>query len=174
MLAQRIKTLRNLNNLTQKQLAKKANIPSSSIANIESRIANPTIKTLNSIAKALSISIEELFHQNQTKFNKTKANQIKTINKKNAQVIKAIPDKLSGLELEIVEIDINGLLKGSSHSKGCREYCYLLKGQLKLYFSGEQAELSQGDVLSFDGHQAHSYKNTGNKKCQFLSVLYYK
>jgi len=47
--------------LTQEELARKADIPYTTLAKIESgMVSNPRMKTLQKIAKALEISIDEL------------------------------------------------------------------------------------------------------------------
>ena len=57
----RIKYWRHKIGITQDGLAKRANIPLSTISKIESGVVNkPTIQTIMSIAKGLDISIDDL------------------------------------------------------------------------------------------------------------------
>jgi len=61
MLAQNIKKLRRIFNLSQEELAKKAGITYSTLIKIESGAnSNPTIKTVKKIAGALDIKIDDL------------------------------------------------------------------------------------------------------------------
>ncbi|MEG2322181.1 MAG: helix-turn-helix transcriptional regulator [Bacilli bacterium] len=64
-----IKTYRKNNNLTQEQLAEKANLSVSYIKQIEGEksFKNLTFKTLFKIAKALNINVNELFLENSNK-----------------------------------------------------------------------------------------------------------
>jgi len=56
-----IKKLRQANGLSQDRLSKSANISYNSIIKLETGgITNPTIETLQKIAKALGVSVEEL------------------------------------------------------------------------------------------------------------------
>ena len=61
MLAQNIKKLRKQHNLSQEELAKKAGVTYSTLIKLESGVnKNPTIKTIQQIAAALEVSLDEL------------------------------------------------------------------------------------------------------------------
>lgn len=55
-----IKQYRKLNNLTQQELAEKANISRSYLADVEKNRYNPSLDTLNKIAEALNIPLSVL------------------------------------------------------------------------------------------------------------------
>ena len=60
----KIKQLRNKQGLTQDELAKKSDLPYTTLTKIESNvITKPTIQTVMKIAKGLNISIDELTKQ---------------------------------------------------------------------------------------------------------------
>ena len=54
----KIKTIRNAKGLSQIELAKKCNVPQSTIGRIESHSMNPSIDTLINILDVLNIEIE--------------------------------------------------------------------------------------------------------------------
>ncbi len=57
----KIKRIRNKKGLTQDALAKKAEIPYTTLTKIESNvITKPTIQTVEKIAKGLGVTIDEL------------------------------------------------------------------------------------------------------------------
>ncbi len=61
MLAQNVKKLRKKHKLSQEQLAQKAGITYSTLIKLESGANNnPTIKTLQLLAKALNVSLDKL------------------------------------------------------------------------------------------------------------------
>jgi transcriptional regulator with XRE-family HTH domain len=61
MLAQNIKKLRKQRKLSQEELAKKAGVTYSTLIKLESGVnKNPTIKTIQQIAAALQVSLDEL------------------------------------------------------------------------------------------------------------------
>jgi len=64
-LAMRLVQLRG--NFSQAQLAKKAGVPQSAISDIENGKRNPRIDTLQKLANALDVSLNELLEDDNTK-----------------------------------------------------------------------------------------------------------
>ncbi|HLG62132.1 MAG TPA: helix-turn-helix transcriptional regulator [Ktedonosporobacter sp.] len=62
LIGKRVKYLRRLRNITQGQLAEKANLSVNYISQIETGVASPTIATLLVIAQELNVEIKELFN----------------------------------------------------------------------------------------------------------------
>jgi transcriptional regulator with XRE-family HTH domain len=61
MIGDNIKKLRKKTKLTQDGLARKADIPYTTLTKIESNVVkNPSVQTIAKIAKALSVNMEEL------------------------------------------------------------------------------------------------------------------
>lgn len=60
-LAANIKCIRGQKNMTQGDLCRATGLDRAYISNIESGNKNPTLATVEKIAKALSVSIDELF-----------------------------------------------------------------------------------------------------------------
>lgn len=61
MLAENIKKLRKQHNLSQEELAKKAGVTYSTLIKLESGVnKNPTIKTIQQLADALQVTLDEL------------------------------------------------------------------------------------------------------------------
>ena len=59
--AKRLKTLRIEKQLTQEELAKRTNLSTSFISNLERGVNAPSFETLESIAEALGVSVKDLF-----------------------------------------------------------------------------------------------------------------
>ena len=59
-LGRNIQELRQARGLSQQQIARLANIPRATWANLESGAANPTLAVLVSVAQALQVRLEEL------------------------------------------------------------------------------------------------------------------
>ena len=59
-IAKRVRNLRKINKISQEELAEKANLHPTFIGNIERTETNPTVTTLEKIAKALNITLAEL------------------------------------------------------------------------------------------------------------------
>lgn len=61
MMGQRIKSLRQGNNMTQEELSEKAGISAKYLSRIEGGHENPTLDTLIQIAMALRVDLSDLF-----------------------------------------------------------------------------------------------------------------
>ncbi len=60
-IGEKIKAWRRKRNLTQDALAKKADIPYTTLAKIESNvIQNPSLQTITKVAEGLDVSLDEL------------------------------------------------------------------------------------------------------------------
>lgn len=58
---ERVKRLRKNIGYSQEELAEKATLDYTSVQNIESGSRNPSLKTLSKIARALKVSVRDLF-----------------------------------------------------------------------------------------------------------------
>jgi mannose-6-phosphate isomerase-like protein (cupin superfamily) len=61
--------------------------------------------------------------------------------------------------LELMEFAPNGVMRGSPHLPGTREYFSCLDGRVTIVVAGDRYELGPGDVLAFPGSTPHSYRN---------------
>jgi transcriptional regulator with XRE-family HTH domain len=59
-LAANIKQLREMRGLTQHQVARSAEVPRATVANLESGEANPTLSVLVRVATSLGVTLDEL------------------------------------------------------------------------------------------------------------------
>lgn len=48
---------------------------------------------------------------------------------------------------------------------------YILKGKMKLYMDGEQAEVEAGDVVYIPENVPHWYENDGEEDAEFLCLI---
>jgi len=71
-LGARIYELREKANLTQAQLAEKANVSNDTISRIERGIRSPSFEVLERLAKALDVEVRELFNFSNRPFLKNK------------------------------------------------------------------------------------------------------
>lgn len=172
-LAKNIIALRNQRNLTQDALAKLVELPRTTITYLESGMSNPSLDTLMKISKGLQIGLEELlaaprltakiYKKSELKFKKTANTLVK--------VYDLLPDPISGMNIEKIELSPQSRLKGSPHLAHSKEYFYCVKGQVEIKLAEASYLLSDGDLLSFDGDQGHAYFNHENKVAIGFSVV---
>lgn len=172
-LAERIVELRSKRDLTQADLARLADVPRSTIANLESGTGNPSLINLAKISSALNTSIEMLLTSPQALCRLIVAAEIKSINRSAGEVTiaKLLPDPIAGMEIDKIEINSGAKMRGIPHAAGTKEYFHCIQGEFKIIVSGETYHVTKGDVLAFPGETHHSYENTGKIKAIGLSVV---
>lgn len=170
-LGNNIKKLREARGLTQQQLSKASGVPRPTWANLETGTANPTLSVLVRVAQSLGVSIEELIAPPRTSARLYRASEMPKKQRGDAFVGRIIPDPLPGLEIDRMEFRPGAAFKGVPHTPGTREYLACESGELELWASGEQYQLTAGDVVVFRGDQNHSYKNPSRNRAVAYSVV---
>lgn len=172
-LAQNISNLRKKKNFSQLRLAKIADIPRSTLTNIESGTANPSLSNLVKISYALGVGVEELLSRPRSECTLIPSKDIKTISQNSGNIIikKLLPDKIKGIEIDQVEFSSHAIMVGHPHLVGTKEYLTVLKGELIVYLSGDSYKVQKGDVFAFPANQSHSYKNPKKTSAIAISVV---
>jgi len=158
---------------TQSALSRKANIPRSTITNIESGAANPSLLNLLALASALQVNVEELLTRPRKSIEHISAEnipiQIRMHGK--ARISKLLPDKIRGMNIDLLVLDSGVHMPGHAHLKGTKEYLTVIEGEITVIISGIVSIVKKGDVLAFEGDQNHAYKNSGTKSARAISVV---
>ncbi|MFA6238485.1 MAG: XRE family transcriptional regulator [Bacteriovorax sp.] len=165
--------LRTRRGLTQADVARLADVPRSTIANLESGTGNPSLINLAKISSALGTSIEMLLTSPVALCRKIPADQIKSINRSGGDVtiVKLLPDPIPGMEIDKIELNPGAKMRGIPHAAGTKEYLHCIQGEIAIVVAGEIYTISKGDVLAFPGEIHHSYENIGKGKAIGLSVV---
>ena len=164
-LARNLISLRHARNLTQDALAASCALPRSTIANLESGEANPSLAVLMKVARALGAPIDELLAAPRANVRKWSAREVGTrvrgrcVTEK-PLVPEHVPDEMSFL----MEFGPGAALGGTPHLPGTREFFTCLEGDVSIVVAGERYDLSAGDVLAFPGNVPHSYQNADARR----------
>lgn len=173
-LAHNVRYVRERRGLTQQQLAALCGLPRSTVGQLETGAANPTLTVLGKLAFALQLSIEELLsspHADCQRFAKGTLPVESRGPNGLATVQKLLPDPLPGMAIDRMALRPGGRFPGAPHRPGTREYLYCERGRLTLYAAGERIDLDEGDVVAFRGDQPHSYQNPGTEPAVGFSVV---
>ncbi|MCA9525558.1 MAG: helix-turn-helix domain-containing protein [Myxococcales bacterium] len=173
-LATNLRALRAASGLTQAQLASRAAVPRSTLANLEVGGGNPTLAVLARLAGALRVSIEELVSAPQARCRIFRRGALPEEGRApGARVQKLLPDPVPGMAIDRMELAAGATLAGVPHRPGTREYLYCERGRLILSTGGERLELEAGDVAVFQGDRPHAYANRGTVPAVGFSVVAY-
>ncbi len=170
-LANNMKQLREARSITQQQMSKLAGVPRPTWANLESGSANPTLAVLVRVASALQITVEELIAPPRATAKLYKAADLPLRKRGPVTVRRLLPDVISGLEMERMDLAPRGQMTGVPHTPGTREYLTCEAGCVVLTASGTCYRLEPGDVVVFRGDQKHGYKNPGRSRAVAYSVV---
>lgn len=170
-LARNIRALREQRGLSQAQLAKLSGVPRPTWANLESGAANPTLAVLLKVSATLQVSLEELVGPPRAAAQLYRPGDLRERKRGKVKVRDLLPDPMSGLQMERMELGGGSTMTGIPHTPGTREYLCCEIGQIRLTASGETWTLEPGDVLVFRGDQKHSYANPGRKTAVAYSVV---
>jgi transcriptional regulator with XRE-family HTH domain len=172
-LARNLASLRRSRSLTQDQLAKAASVPRSTIANLESGSGNPSLQVLVKVARALGSPIDELLSPPRAKVRKYAKGEIPELRRAGRGVVMRplVPEPTPEELLALMELDEDGVMGGTPHLPGTREYFTLLDGHVEIVIAGTRFEVKPGEVLAFPGNVPHSYRNLSRKKSRGVSVV---
>jgi len=159
-LARNLISLRHARTLTQDELAKAADVPRSTVANLESGEGNPSLRVLAKIAGALAVPFDELLASPRAKVRQWHARDItfQTVGQ-GVKQRQLVPESLPEEMLLLMDFAPSAMLHGTPHLPGTREFFTCLQGRMTLFVAGDRYDLNSGDVLAFPGNVAHSYRN---------------
>ena len=159
-LARNLSTLRHTRALTQEALAKAAGLPRSTIANLDSGDANPSLTVLLKVAGALGVPLDELIAAPRAKVRKWAASDVETQNRGHGVTMRAlVPEPVPEEMLTVMDFAPNAALRGTPHLPGTREYFTCLAGTVTIAVAGDRFALAPGEVLAFPGNLPHAYQN---------------
>lgn len=154
-----VRALREARGLTQIQVAKLAELPRATWANLETGSANPTLAVLHRVATTLQVSIEELTNEPSAAARLFRKVELAERTRGGVVVRSLLPHKVPNMVLERLQLEPHARLTGTPHMAGTREYFTCERGTITLVASAERFHLGAGDVVVFRGDQKHSYEN---------------
>ena len=170
-LGRNIRQLREARGLTQLQMARLAELPRATWANLESGAANPTLSVLHRVAEAFQVTLEELVATPRSGVAFYAAGSLPVKVRGAGRLHKLLPDTVPGMEMDRIELPPRCTITGVPHTPGTREYLTCERGAIVLVAAGERWTLGPGDVVAFRGDQKHSYTNPAAEAAVGYSVV---
>ncbi|WP_199244315.1 helix-turn-helix domain-containing protein [Pseudodesulfovibrio cashew] len=163
----RIRHRRIMKGMRLADLAEAAQCSESMLSKIEHGKANPSLKTLHRIAKALELSAAALFDQLDdseviSRAGERPVQEFSNVRSGTDIVLEALaphnPDSLLQANIHIVHP--GGHTDGEYAHEG-EDLGYVLEGELELTLDGEKYLLGPGDSFLFRSEREHGYRNPG-------------
>jgi len=155
-----VRILRHGLGLTLKELAGKSGLTYTTLENIETNKATPSLKTLDALAGGLGVSTSDLLSLTENQIvQRRKAEHVTEDydEKKNPGIETckvAVFDKAKVLRVQAnkdVTVHVPHL------HEDCNEICYVISGCVDLTISGETYRLCSDESILFDGVLKHTY-----------------
>lgn len=181
-----IRFIRKQRKMTLRELSKLAGVTPSQLSMIERGLRNPSLSTLNAIAEALKVD-KEVFWWNSVTEHHTKKASYTLVRKDHRIIYQGKYNSLLRYE-EIVDAGsssrdgkaINALI--GRLEPGCNtnpfaptqhdqaEFVYVISGEMLCEVESETIEMSAGDVIIIEPHNAHRFINNSGESVEVMMV----
>jgi len=172
----RIRHRRTMKGMRLTDLAEAVGCSESMLSKIEHGKANPSLKSLHRIARALEVSASALFYQSEEEDVIARAGSRPVLNVSSLRsgtdiVLEALaphaPNRL--LQANIHIIQPGGHTDGMYRHEG-EDLGYVLEGELELFLEGNTYHLEPGDSFLFRSERSHSYRNPGKTETRVIWI----
>lgn len=176
-IAQRVKSLRDINGLSAESVAQKLGVPVQTYKEWETGAADFPVGSLYELANLFSVDLTELITGQAPRLHTYSI----TRHEKGPEVERRSPYKYWSLaynfqhrkaEPFLVQISAESEqrpLELNSHPG--QEFDYVLEGRMLLSIGGKEVELGPGDSIYFDSSEPHGMKALGGGRVRFLAII---
>jgi len=175
-IANRIRELREISDMSQQELADKLKIPLETYVKYENGEVGVPISTLYEIAGLLGVEFAELLTgssprlQNYCYVKKGEAPFIERYKGYKFQSL-AYSFKNKKIEPLLVTIEPEENKEMSLVTHGGQEFNYVLEGKIKVILGSTEIIMSEGDSIYFDPSIPHGQAAVENKPGKFLTII---
>lgn len=171
----KIRCLRKEQNMSIADLAKKTNLSSGIISQIERNIVAPSIVTFWKISNGLGVSVGSFFDENESSnFSPVvKKNMRKSISVSNSNAFYELlsPDLNRKIEFMYITIKEGEESSGDLVVHEGEECGLVIKGRLLVKTAENEYILEEGDSIYFNSTIPHRYINIGNDTCESVWAM---
>lgn len=169
----RLRAHREHSGLSQRALAKRAGVPSSSVSLIENDKVSPSVGSLKRLLDVLGVSLSQFFGEavsddRQTIFRRSELPQLGRGGVSYRQVGKNLRDHRIQMLFEEYEPGSSSGKAPLSHEG--EEAGIVVEGYLEVIVDGRATILGPGDAYLFDSTRPHQFRNRGDSKCVVVSA----
>ncbi|WP_256385552.1 helix-turn-helix domain-containing protein [Pseudophaeobacter sp. EL27] len=162
-----MRELRKAKGLTLKQLAAATGLSIGYLSQLERQDADPSIRALNVIGKALGVGINWFFPDSQDAQNLEADFVVRADRRRALRFDSGLRDELlspslSGqLELVLTTFEPGASSGAELYSHKGEEAGFVVEGQLEVTIEDQVFLLGPGDTIQFTSDQPHRYRNPG-------------
>jgi len=171
----RLKTIRKLKGLSQRELAKRAGVTNSTISMIEKNSVSPSVSSLKKVLGGIPMSLVEFFSlelepdtQRKVVYRADELLDIGSGEVTMKLIGKAHPNRALAFLSETYPPGTDTGPDMLNHEG--EEAGMVVSGRLELTVSGEVFILESGDSYYFESNQPHRFRNPFEQPCQLISA----
>jgi transcriptional regulator with XRE-family HTH domain len=176
-LSKKLKQLRTERGFTMEKLAEMAKCSKAYISQIEKGLVKPSVTILSRLARALGVSVSELFRgpaaasKRHWKLSKADRREIHYPDRKVVSQLLTTGVFSKKMQPIVSIIQPQGGLGSDDsldHPEGSEEFVLVLKGEIYFKVEDQEMKLEEGDTLYFDGDLSHSWENRSDSEAEVL------
>lgn len=173
-----LRRLRKQSGMSLQALAATSGVSVGMISQVERGLANPSVRLLTALRRALNVSMQQLFGDSPAD-NPADTDPPFVRRRDNRPVINLgpirkelmTPQGRQNLQLMILRIEPGGESGGHALSYPAEKGGFVMSGRLTLTVNDQRVELNTGDSFCFDSALPHSLCNTGDEPTEVLWII---
>lgn len=169
----RLKTIRKMHGLSQRELAKRAGVTNGTISLIEQNRVSPSVSSLRKVLSGIPMSLGEFFT---TDFSETPkvffgSEELTELGDGTVRLRLVAGDRRQRAMALMHETYPPGADTGDDMlSHEGEEGGVVVKGQVEVTVGGNKRLLGPGDAYYFDSSLPHRFRNPGDEECVIISA----
>jgi len=170
---QRLKSVRQMYGLSQRELAKRAGVTNGTISLIEQDRVSPSVSSLKKVLDGIPMSIAEFFTLDldaapQVFFSRQELTELGS----GKVSLKLVAPHRAGRQMAILrEVYQPGADTGEEMlSHEGEEGGVVVRGRVELSVGGQSRVLGPGDAFYFNSTLPHRFRNPGRDECEIISA----
>ena len=177
VIARRIKEIRTEKEMTLEEVAVKTGFTKGLLSKIENNKVSPPVSTLVKIAKAMGVSLGDLFSPADAQQIKIVRKDQRTVykqeNMQEDQKVEALVSGFSRQKIEplVITIENPESYKTVLYNHPGQEFIYVLEGSMNYIYGDRSYLVSEGDTLYFNSENDHGPAPLPGCRVKYLSVL---
>ena len=148
--------------LTLAELAAQSGLGKSTLAQIESGKANPSVETLWAIAAALRVSFARIVEEARPSLRVVRAPDIRPMRSDEAPGwaarLLAAPQRRGTFDLYLIDIEAGNVRHAEAHHAGVVEHLIVVEGRLRVGPVPDAVVLGPGELVTFAADGPHVYE----------------
>lgn len=174
----RLKRLREMRGLSQRELAKRAGVSNATISGIEQNRASPSVGSLKKVLDGIPISLADFFAlddrpQGRVVFRAAELTEIAGgLDGPNGCSFRQVGRDLADRAMQVIHERYAPGADTGHHllSHGGEEAGVVVRGTVELTVAGEVHRLAAGDAYYFDSRLPHRFRNAGQGEAEIVSA----